>query len=275
MLRHAPELDLDINPYELLQYQEELDHIDSLAKNGKFYDERGGIPRGQAQIRLLIEQAYDMVNECLSYMEAKEEKHADPLELIQKMGERLLDAQDSLWTFTKASGDQLYSLSRSKLGIINRTLTDGADMIKRLLEEPKRGMNQAASKVAALSRSGLSVLTRLYAEFEPVDESLKPTKSRLDEIRSQLLDMRNSFNKTRSQGLLASQSRISTELQSRYGRELESMRSALDEIDRGRVDGQFIKSPGQPAKSGQDHLKSLLNECYCLVFEMQDRLSIE
>jgi hypothetical protein len=271
MLRHAPELGLRLNPYELQQFQEQLNLIESFEQDGKFLDSTGNIPKGQAELRFLIERAHDLVNECLLMIEGQERDHKDPIGLMQSMGTRLLDAQDALWTMTRNTTANALTTSRNKLDSINHTLTEGAEKVKDYLTHPGRSLDMAASKVAALTRSGLSVLTRYYAEMEPVDPALKETLNDLESILSHLLEARNEINK------LSISKRTNSSISEIPPRVLlervETLHSELDSMDRGRVNGNFLVGPLQPeVLPGQNHLKSLLNENYCLVFELKDRL---
>ena len=52
---------------------------------------------------------------------------------------------------------------------------------------------------------------------------------------------------------------------------MESIYSELDALEKTRVSGNFVSTD---IKNGQDHLRSLMNECYCLVFELIDRCSV-
>ena len=277
LIRGAPDVGLKINPYELSQLQEELDQIDSQQKDGKFVDDAGNVLPGQAKIRDLLEHAYDLVNDCLVAMEDEEGSHRDSLSLLQSLGERLLDAQDTLWSYAKSTAVKTAQMSQSTLGHIRNTLAEGSTQVRELLKTPEAGLSRATSKVAALSRLGFARLSRLYAEYEPVDDALVAVKDRLETIRSSLLDMRNVYNremvKKRSmpqmgEGSIAARKEAFTKL-------LEDLHGSLDDVDKSRVSGDFVTGPDQEVKSGQDHLRALLDECFCLVFELKDRLAAQ
>jgi hypothetical protein len=104
-----------------------------------------------------------------------------------------------------------------------------------------------------------------------VDPALNETLTDLESIRSQLLEARNEINKLSiSKRTNTSSSEIPPKVLSE---KVETLHSELDSLDRGRVNGNFLVGPQKPdVLPGQNHLKSLLNENYCLVFELKDRL---
>jgi Protein of unknown function (DUF2408) len=50
-----------LNPQELLPYQMKLSMIDALRRDGKFVNESGAIPEGQAILHDLLQECYEDV----------------------------------------------------------------------------------------------------------------------------------------------------------------------------------------------------------------------
>lgn len=67
---------VDLNHLESLQNT--LDTIDSQQKDGKFFDENGNIPKGQAYIRFILEASYDRVNDILVNLEMEDGEEQYP-----------------------------------------------------------------------------------------------------------------------------------------------------------------------------------------------------
>ncbi|KXS13445.1 hypothetical protein M427DRAFT_367010 [Gonapodya prolifera JEL478] len=59
------------DPVEVKAVQERLREIESFSRDGKFVDERGNIPDGQAELRILLEESYALAHSLL----VKSEKH--------------------------------------------------------------------------------------------------------------------------------------------------------------------------------------------------------
>jgi DNA repair exonuclease SbcCD ATPase subunit len=261
LINTAPSAGLKIYKDELMQIQKELDEIDSNQHESKFLDSYGNIPAGQAHLRDLIERAYDLVNDCMLKIENQEEEDHSFLKVmkdsIRQMEDRLLESTTSV-----------FALSRAKVSELNDQLSNTVGYVKEWLNSPKQGLNKISSKVASVHRSGMSVLSKIYAELEPVDDELLPVKTQLNTIRSSLLDLRNQFN--RNDMAKTSEKAELKDLKDK----VESVHSELEALDRNRVDGNFVTGSTAQFKTGQDHLRSLMNECYCLVFELIDRCSV-
>ena len=245
---------------ELIQLQVELDEVDSQQKDSKFLDSFGNIPVGQAHLRALIERAYDLVNDIQLKIEARE---VDGEYFVKVIKESIQEIEDRL----QESTTSILSLSKSKIRDINEQLSRTIGHLKEWLLNPKEGLAKISSTAASVHRSGMSVLSRVYAELEPVSEELMPIQNQLNTIRSSLLDIRNQFNRID----------LNTTVQKAAIKDLkenvESIHSELESLDKQRVEGNFLSSSGK-IKSGQDHLRSVMNECYCLIFELIDRLSV-
>jgi len=260
LINTAPSAGLKIYKDELVQIQKELDEIDSNQHDSKFLDSSGNIPAGQAHLRDLIERAYDLVNDCMLKIESLEEDHSflkGMKDSIRQMEDRLLESTTSI-----------FALSKAKVSGLNDQLSNTVGYVKEWLNSPNKGLNKISSKVASVHRSGMSVLSKIYAELEPVADELLPVKNQLNTIRSSLLDLRNQFNRN-------DMAKTSDKAELKDLKEkVESVHSELEALDRNRVDGNFISESSAQVKTGQDHLRALMNECYCLVFELIDRCSV-
>jgi hypothetical protein len=257
LMNRAPSAELKINKEELMQIQQELDEIDSQQCDSKFLDSSGNIPAGKAHLRYLIERAYDLVNDSQLKIESQEDQDHSFLDSIRQMEDMLQESTISI-----------FALSKAKISELNDKFTNIVGILKEWLKSPKERLNQISSKVASAHRSGMSVLSKIYAELEPVADELMPVQNQLNSIRFTLLDLRNQFNRNDMTKMSKK-----TELKELRDR-VESVYSELEALDKTRVDAKFICGSSTELKAGQDHLRSLMNECYCLVFELIDRCSV-
>lgn len=251
---------LKIYSQDLIRIQEELDEIDSHEKDSKFLDSFGNIPSGQAHLRDLIERAYDLINDCQLVLENED----DDQSFISLLKDSIQQIEDRLFE----SSNSVFTLSKGKLRELNNQFSSTVGYVKEWLKDPKKGLNEISSKVASVHRSGMSVLSKIYAELEPVSEELLPLQSQLNVIRSSLLEIRNHLNKAAFKSREQKMADIK-ELKER----VDSLYSELEAIDKNRVDGNFLAN-STIVKDGQDHLRSLFGECMCLVFELIDRFSV-
>lgn len=259
LINTAPSGGLKIYKEDLIKIQRELDDIDSSQRDSNFLDSFGNAPVGKTHLRDLIERAYDLVNDFQLKLENEEEDHSflkAMKESIQQMEERLQESSSSV-----------FSLSKAKIIELNQQLSGAVEYAKEWLNNPNQGLNKISSKIASVHRSGISVLSKIYAQLEPVPEELFAVKTQLNIIRSSLLEIRNQFNRNAMAN--STDKAEKKELQER----VESVYSELESLDKNRIDGYFL--PGSVRdKNGQNHLLSLMNECYCLVFELIDRCSV-
>jgi hypothetical protein len=62
----------------------------------------------------------------------------------------------------------------------------------------------------------------------------------------------------------------------KISQETEALHRELDEINQSRTNGKFIlEADAGYIPTGQEHLNSLLDECYCRVYEVIDRMLAE
>ena len=240
MILCLSESDKYIDLVRIEALQNTLDWIDSQQKDGKFLDENGNPPKGQAYLRSLLEASYDRVNDILLNLESN-----------QKDVETLDSIKDLISHVQEFSKDTVL-MSKSKI-------EEMANLISDSLFHPTEIMESVSSKFLSLTRSGVSMLSRAYLQLEPISDELKPISEKLNSIKTTLLEKRNQFNKSVTSGIRASM------------KELVVLHSELDQIDRSRINGKFVNDK---IKNGQYHLSSLLNECYCLLYELTNRVQI-
>jgi hypothetical protein len=240
MILSISESDKSIDMHRLEVLQNTLDSIDSQQKDGKFLDENGNPPEGQAYIRFLLEASYDRVNDILLSLESDK---------IEK------GAHDSI----KELISQVQGFSKNAILMSKSKIEEIASTLSASLLHPKETLESASLKFLSLTRSGVSLLSKAYLQMEPISDELKPISEKLNSIKSSLLEKRNTFNKGVTLGIKASMKN-----------ELVVLQSELDQIDRSRIHGKFLSDK---IKNGQYHLSSLLNECYCLLYELTNRVS--
>lgn len=146
------------------------------------------------------------------------------------------------------------TLSKAKIEEIVSTLSGS-------LLHPKETLQYISSRFLSLIRAGVSMLSKEYLQVEPISDELMSMYEELNCIKSLLLEKRNEFNKGITHGTKAFVQNDIVKLQSR-----------LYEIDRSRINGKFVN---EAIQNGQIHLSSLLNECYCITYELLNRMSRE
>lgn len=244
MIHSVSETDKSIDFDHLKSLQENLDLIDSQQMDGKFLDKNGNPPKGQEYIKYLLEASYDKVNDILLNLES-DQKEGEHYESLKDL---ISNAQGLISNFSK----ETLQISKSKVEEL-------AKMVSDTLLHPKESMEGVSSKVLSLIRSGESLLSKVYLQIEPISNELMPISEKLNEIKSFLLKTRNEFNKDITYGTKKSSIK----------NEMIKVQSELDEIDRSRINGKFVD---EKIQYGQYHLSSLLNECYCLMYDLANRI---
>jgi Protein of unknown function (DUF2408) len=107
----------------------------------------------------------------------------------------------------------------------------------------------------------LGYSTKLAANLEPIDESLKPTEEKLSTLREDLRYIRSHRAK------LVQANQWKRGFSSVYQQKLNLIHEELEQLGQARVNAQFVNAKGE-APMGQLALKSLLDECYCLYLEL-------
>lgn len=240
MILSLSEKDKSIDLNQLESLQETLDAIDSKQKDSKFLDENGNTPKGQAAIRFLLEAAYDRVNDILLNLESSYKEGEYP----ESLKDLISNAQGK---FSKET-----IMSKSKIEEVAKALSDS-------LLHPKETLELVSSKFLSLIRAGVSMLSKAYLQLEPISDELIPVSEKLNSIKTFLLKERNEFNKGITRGTKSS-----------IQNDMIKFQSELDEIDRSRINGKFVNKTIQ---NGQYHVSSLLNECYCLLYELKHLMS--
>ncbi|KAJ1546000.1 hypothetical protein HK096_005704 [Nowakowskiella sp. JEL0078] len=270
-----------VDPLELQMIQEHILAIDRTQIEGKFLDSEGGIPEGQAIIREKLEQAFDLVHECLINQPKIDSTSDDTI--LSSLSSTVTDARETLGFYASGISD----VSLSTVHSIFSTFRDSSNYVRDCILAPLYVADSARSKMVSALRSGLGYSSTLLAKLEPVEESLRFVENDLVSIRTRLKNLRNQRVSYRIRMMTDRESEvvmeaipdaisneigenISTSMETKkFRRTLEDLQNELDTVDGKRVNGKFLDFQGNVAK-GQTYLQSMLDECYCLVFELLD-----
>ena len=275
-LRDSYKAGFPIDPIELHIFQEQVDSIDSLRKDGKFFNANGRVPQGQAAVIDLLEQAYDLIHECVIEPDVNETSG-----LIQGASEALNAIVEQIESAENALSRGIQRYTVPTFTTVYETISNGMSFTRNSVKNPREAAHKGLSYLRNLLGSSFSYANKIAAELEPVDESLEQTYAELWAIRLTLKDIRNKRNKIYvehksevAKGALSEEdARELHEFNETYVNELGAITAELHKIDRSRVDGKFLNAKGE-TPSGQLALSSLLNESYCLAIEMMDETCI-
>jgi len=251
---------IPIEPLEIRILQEQLLEIEAQEKDGNFLDENGSIAEGQAILRELLEEGFDLVHDCLIEIENQNNKSTD---LIAEAVTQARYVADSIVTqasvISKELAKETRNVSLNTLHTLQSTLSEGSLMLKSAVQHPSDSLKATTNVLASTTRSALGFLGKIYNEFEPVDESLHPVYDKLVSIRNSLKDLRNE----RDLGKIKNDTRFD---EGNLQKRLRALQENLDKVDTSKVDGKFMVDGEVPR--GQALLSSLEDECYCLISEV-------
>ncbi|KAJ3208601.1 hypothetical protein HK099_008687 [Clydaea vesicula] len=272
--------DLDVfnsKPIEIQEIrflQEDLQAIDTLKKNGVFLDEEGNIPEGQAKLRDLEEEAYDLVHECL--VEFENDGSTILSDLIATAVSQARYVSDSIvGSFQRNIGElpsATTSVTDSPRMVALPTVYNLKDKLVGGIEQIKAGIQHQREEkpimnlLASTTRSALGYVNKNLFFGEPVDETFKPIYDSLIEIRRELKDLRNEKDHI----TLNDNDGLKTEEQeNEFIAKLNFCRTKLSKIEATRMeDGKFKNEENAVPSRGQATLSGLIDECYILVAEV-------
>ncbi|KAJ3285959.1 hypothetical protein HDU79_006921 [Rhizoclosmatium sp. JEL0117] len=249
-----------VEPLELTSLQLHVDAIANLQKDGHFVDtdhETSEILKGQATLQELLEEAYDLVHQCLVETEAKE----DIANRETKVGDLVSRVAGVLDSLSLKSTEGVLG-SAPALHSFQETLNEGYGFVKQSAVESVEG----AATLASLLRSGLASLGKSFAMLEPMDETLVPVRDRLVALKKHMISLRNDRD-----GKIAGNIRSGVEEWEDFGgyHEVRKELEELEALDLGRDEmGRFLSKEGGAPLEGQKELKTLLEECFVLAYEL-------
>ncbi|KAJ3097867.1 hypothetical protein HDU97_004487 [Phlyctochytrium planicorne] len=294
-----------IDPIELRIIQEHVRDIDSKRIDGKFIDETDGntIPEGQAILTGLLEEAYDLIHDCLLEIDAQ--RGADPVEEVDALLDRVAEVREIVAGYMsrsqqrkleadtkkdtdekkedakteeelhKANAGSLLGSSSAALSALRDTLGEGYSYIRNTAGKLEEGIATTVSKntsrLVSAARSGLSSISHLLGSVDPVDPSLTNIHNRLLSLKTALLTLRNKRDAEEAIRFAGGMGDSSINQHVDNGRRIEIRThvAELDEIDalRDEETGDFVNSEGYAPK-GQGVLKSLYEECYLIAYDL-------
>ncbi|KAH6566015.1 hypothetical protein BASA50_005268 [Batrachochytrium salamandrivorans] len=268
-----------IEPIELHVYQQQVQAIDSLQKDGKFLDAKGNIPEGQATVHDQLEEAFDLIHECIVELESQQRVDDFSSDMIHSLTDRINDVRTGLSGYTDVATAGVYSISKPALSLMYNVIGEGVALVKDTVTHPQQVTSSAYSKLRSVVSSSLSFVTRIGEQLEPIDESLGSYHAKLFLIRQTLKTMRNQRNRAYLTAQASSsassdaekllQQETFSEFKKAYGTQLDELLTDLRKVDKTRVNGKFVNDQGE-TPSGQVPLGALLEECFCLAMGMAD-----
>ncbi|KAI8837106.1 hypothetical protein BC829DRAFT_405325 [Chytridium lagenaria] len=272
-----------IDPIELRLLQDHVRDIDSKRVDGKFIDETDGstqIPEGQAILTGLLEEAYDLIHDCLLEMEGQSGSETDEIDaLLDRVSEvrqivsgfisrsqitpdKRDEPQDE--DTTKKTSLSLLGSSSAALSALRDTLGEGYTYVRNTAGKLESGIattvTKNTSRLVSAVRSGLSSMTGLLGTLDPVDPTLASTHARLLRLRDALLALRKDRDEEDAKRYAVAAG---------TGVVIRTHVAQLDEIDslRDEETGDFVNEQGV-APQGQQVLKSLYEECYLIAYDL-------
>ncbi|KAI8907363.1 hypothetical protein EDD86DRAFT_53779 [Gorgonomyces haynaldii] len=235
---------IDIFPLHLREIQDQVNAIESTLKDGKFTDEQGNVPQGQAMLHEQLEQAYDSIHLLLEYQEqpGEQEWSKDMRELVQ--------ARNNLWALAT---DTFSAVSETAYEALIAPLNTSVDIVKSTV---KKG-NRLAKGYAA---SAISYARKLALSLEEVDPLLQPSQKELELILQRLYAIRNLrnrqvlvkiINETPNDPIVYEDAVLLNGL-------YDELKQAEKEIPK------VIELPGERV------IKHLVDECYAVLLPMMD-----
>ena len=254
LLKHLLENGSKIEPIELALHQDALKEIDSTQVDGKFLDEQGNIPQGQAILHEQLEECFDLIHDCVVLQD-----EVAPSDEVSSQINQLSQVRDKLGELIQSEAE---SLSSTAYHVVVEPLASVVSKIKRVA----RASN---AKLHMYVQNALNYARQLSIQMEPVHPSLVYLEKEMSQIKSRLKQMRKSRNQAWIDNAVFGEERDLSGFYKVYENELMNMFKRLKEIETQKVNGQFVNSAHE-AVEGQVALKSLLDECYCLAIEMMD-----
>ncbi|KAJ3217047.1 hypothetical protein HDU67_008605 [Dinochytrium kinnereticum] len=292
-----------IDPIELRILQEHVRDIDAKRVDGKFVDEEGTneIPEGQAILTGLLEEAYDLIHDCL--LEIDQQRGPDPIDEVDALLERVAEVRQIVSGYLvrnpekreaaekkedevvkedpeamkKATGGLLGS-SSAALSALRETLGEGYSYVRNTAGKLEEGIATTVSKntsrLVSAVRSGLSSMSHLLGSVDPVDPSLANVHARLIRLQKTLLRLRNDRDAEETSrfamaGMGGDSGHLDLAADPARRIEIRTHVAELDEIDslRDEETGDFVNEEGV-APQGQQVLKSLYEECYLIAYDL-------
>lgn len=243
---------------------------------GKFVNADSSIPEGQAIVHEKLENAFDLVHECLLNQPSTVTVQSDQSDtLLSSISSIVSDTRDTLSSYASS----ITAVPLSTITSFYNSLKAGTNYVRAripTLNSPPIVSHSARSQMVANLRSGLSTSGKLFKELEGVDDQLVPIVVSLCEIRTQLRRLKNQrvahrIRKMTNFGSISEVIKVYESEMDKLEKELnlfEKLQRELDEIDSKRVDGKFVDTEKNVISKGQTYVLSMLDECFCLVFEL-------
>ncbi|KAJ3063416.1 hypothetical protein HDU98_000783 [Podochytrium sp. JEL0797] len=250
-----------VEPMELTALQTHVDAIANLQqKDGHFLISKDGplvIPAGQAVLHDMMEEAYDLVHDCLVELEEREstEKRSSRVENLMDKIQIMLD---SLHVEDDAEG------STKKQALDDNVLNEGFEYIKKGTGTAVGAVEEGAASLASLVRAGFGLLGKAFGKSETMDPTLEPILKRLTNLKNSLVLARNERDAE-----VAERIRNDDVYEKPEGFGVRTQLTVLEEMDQDRDEnGRFVNAEGGAPEEGQAQLKALLEECFMLAYEL-------
>lgn len=265
-------------PQTLKPLEQEVAKIESKRVNGKFLNEDGSLPQGQATVNGLLEKCSTLISD---FSASSSEDYVDPS--LKGVYSQLLEMKTALenllvthrWTMRETDlyfyQKKLAEIDNMRVGGIFRTSSpmtsvSHTPVVEQIKDEEgvgKSSSNNISSSDGSSTPIGapkgqsilLYLLRRCYAIIYKLLESSEPVSEALTPVRNQLSTVRRCLLEVKRNGGLSSV------------RELYPYQMKLASIDQLRTDGKFFVGDSLP--EGQGMLNALLAECFDICHELK------
>ncbi|KAJ3132153.1 hypothetical protein HK100_005621 [Physocladia obscura] len=299
--KNALSLGTQVDPLQLTSLQLHVDATASLLHDGKFLAADGvSVPKGQAVVRGMLEEAYDLIHDSLVALEVRDAERkksgnrGENDEVVEMAGRVAValdtlnassrsrnapanydggnddDTEDEEQKLASDSGRGLLN-SPTAIHTIGETLSDGYKVIKN---QTATAITGATLSLASLVRAGLSSVGKAFESIEQIDPTLEPMHNRLVKLRIALLALRTEKDKIAIARIRDGDGDVwvfeeNEEDLKRKSYSIRTHLAVLEEIDMDRDEnGRFLNDEGGAPVQGQAQLKAILEECFILAYEL-------
>ncbi|KAJ3411866.1 hypothetical protein HDV05_001548 [Chytridiales sp. JEL 0842] len=279
-----------VEPQELGELQTRLDALDSLRKDGKWETAEGTVPGGQAESVGMLESGYELVHECLVYLESQEEEEDGEKAVEVEVEKEVAKVRDAVLgivfgrsafdldssaeeaiDYTQDSDDDDLREERphqqSTLSMLSNTLSSTIRQL-RLPSTTTSSTTKPTTLTSALTSAISALRTSIGFSNEPApSSSLEPIRARLLTLRERLVELQRSRDRLALQKLKGQPTEENADAGQRL--EIRTHWVTLEELEEQRdADGWFVdEKTGKAVKDAG--LKMLIEECWIRMWELQ------
>ena len=95
----------------------------------------------------------------------------------------------------------------------------------------------------------------------------------MERIRSCLYETRKSFNSFALYNRIEKNPVTFQVKMNAFNKSVDELHDSLLRVDKSQINGQWMSGDSQEIPMGQEHLHAILDECYCLLYELKERMN--